>query len=80
MVGAIRHWATGAGVIEETKEGLQVAWLGDMLFGETGIDPYSGAGCHPFGFSIGTWSGVRGSHRLIGCSMSFVAAVSSDKT
>ena len=40
MVGAIRHWATGAGVLEETKDGLHVAWLGDMLFGETGIDPY----------------------------------------
>ena len=34
MVGAIRHWATGAGVIEETRDGLQVAWLGDMLFGD----------------------------------------------
>ena len=40
MVGAIRYWATGAGIIEETKEGLQAAWLGDMLFGDSGTDPY----------------------------------------
>lgn len=40
MVGAIRYWATGAGILEETSEGLEVTWLGNMLFGEDGIDPY----------------------------------------
>ena len=40
MVGAIRYWATGTGVLKETDEGLEVSWLGNMLFGEGGIDPY----------------------------------------
>ena len=40
MVGAIRYWATGVGVLDETKEGLKTAWLGEMLFGEGGTDPY----------------------------------------
>ncbi|WP_420412222.1 DUF4007 family protein [Roseibium sp.] len=40
MVGAIRYWATGAGILEETREGLEVTWLGDMLFGASAIDPY----------------------------------------
>ena len=40
MVAAIRHWAIATGVIDETKNGLQVAWLGDMLFGDNGADPY----------------------------------------
>lgn len=40
MVGAIRYWATGAGIIDETNEGLLTTWLGDMLFGEDGVDPY----------------------------------------
>lgn len=40
MVGAIRYWATGAGVLDETDDGLATAWLGDMLFGPDGIDPY----------------------------------------
>ncbi len=40
MVSAIRHWAIGAGILEETKEGLEVTWLGAMLFGENGTDPY----------------------------------------
>lgn len=40
MVGSIRYWATAAGVIDETDEGLETAWLGDMLFGKDGTDPY----------------------------------------
>ncbi|MDF1775731.1 MAG: DUF4007 family protein [Rhizobiaceae bacterium] len=40
MVGAIRYWAAGAGILNETDEGLATAWLGDMLFGQDGIDPY----------------------------------------
>ncbi|MFB9174077.1 DUF4007 family protein [Roseibium salinum] len=39
MVGAIRYWATGAGILEESSEGLEVTWLGNMLFGEDGTDP-----------------------------------------
>lgn len=40
MVGAIRYWATAAGVLEESTDGLKPAWLGDMLFGKGGTDPY----------------------------------------
>lgn len=40
MVGAIRYWATGAGIIDEVDDGLEAAWLGDMLFGESGTDLY----------------------------------------
>ncbi|MCP4195907.1 MAG: DUF4007 family protein [Proteobacteria bacterium] len=40
MVGAIRYWATGSGILDETKDGLITTWLGDMLFGENGTDPY----------------------------------------
>ena len=40
MVGAIRYWATAAGILEETKEGLETTWLGAMLFCENGTDPY----------------------------------------
>lgn len=40
MVGAIRYWATGAGILCETDDGLVTAWLGDMLFGPDGIDRY----------------------------------------
>lgn len=40
MVGAIRHWATGAEILSETDGGLETTWLGDMLFGPGGIDPY----------------------------------------
>ncbi len=40
MVGAIRYWATAAGVLEETKDGLKTTWLGTMLFDENGTDPY----------------------------------------
>lgn len=40
MVSAIRHWATGAEILEETKEGLEPTWLGTMLFGKNGTDPY----------------------------------------
>ncbi|MCP4097820.1 MAG: DUF4007 family protein [Planctomycetaceae bacterium] len=40
MVGAIRYWATGSGILDETKDGLVTTWLGNMLFGEGGTDPY----------------------------------------
>lgn len=40
MVGAIRYWATAAGVLDDTKDGLETTWLGDMLFGKDGTDPY----------------------------------------
>lgn len=40
MVGSIRYWATAAGVLDETDDGLETAWLGDMLFGKDGTDPY----------------------------------------
>ena len=40
MVGAIRYWATGTGILSETSDGIEISWLGDMLFGENGIDPY----------------------------------------
>ena len=40
MVGAIRYWATAAGILEETKDGLEITWLGAMLFDETGTDPF----------------------------------------
>lgn len=40
MVGAIRYWAIGAGIIDDTSEGIVTTWLGDMLFGQDGIDPF----------------------------------------
>ncbi|MGH1356118.1 MAG: DUF4007 family protein [Thalassovita sp.] len=40
MVGSIRYWAAAAGVLDETDDGLETAWLGNMLFGKDGTDPY----------------------------------------
>lgn len=42
MVASIRHWATVAGVIEESSGTNQVTTtaLGKFLFGEDGVDPY----------------------------------------
>lgn len=40
MVGAIRYWATAAGVLGETEDGLVTTWLGDLLFGKNGTDPF----------------------------------------
>lgn len=42
MVGAMRHWAKAAGVIEEPQKtnSVQTKKLGDMLFGSGGFDPY----------------------------------------
>lgn len=40
MVGSIRYWALGSGIIEENKEGLVTTWLGDMLFGQDAVDLY----------------------------------------
>lgn len=40
MVGAMRYWATGAGILKDSENGLEVDWLGDLLFGDGGLDPY----------------------------------------
>ncbi|MDD4965391.1 DUF4007 family protein [Halothiobacillus sp.] len=40
MIAAIRYWAIGTGILDETKEGIETTWLGDMLFSEDGIDLY----------------------------------------
>lgn len=40
MVGSMRYWATGTGILKEADDGLETDWLGDLLFGETGLDPY----------------------------------------
>lgn len=40
MVGSMRYWATGAGILKEVDDGLVADWLGDLLFGAAGIDPY----------------------------------------
>ncbi len=40
MVGAIRYWATGTGILDETTDGLVKTWLSDFLFGQDGFDPY----------------------------------------
>lgn len=41
MVGAMRHWATCCGVIAEvSRTGLATTPLGDLLFGQPGVDPY----------------------------------------
>ncbi|WP_255011570.1 DUF4007 family protein [Roseovarius sp. M141] len=40
MVGAIRYWATAAGILEESSDGLLTTWLGAMLFEMNGTDPY----------------------------------------
>jgi hypothetical protein len=40
MVGSIRYWATGTGVLKEADEGLAPDWVGDLLFGRGGLDPY----------------------------------------
>ena len=40
MVGSIRYWATAVGILAEISEGLKVNWLGDVLFGKDGFDPY----------------------------------------
>ena len=42
MVGSMRYWATGAGILKDkdTESGLETDWLGDFLFGEGGVDPY----------------------------------------
>lgn len=41
MVSAIRHWALACGIIEEPDDGgYQTTELGDLIFGETGLDPF----------------------------------------
>lgn len=41
MVSAIRHWALACGVLAESTSGApEVGSIGDLLFGENGVDPY----------------------------------------
>ena len=42
MVASIRHWATSAGIIEDTHRGryIQCTKLGNLLFDDDGRDPY----------------------------------------
>ena len=40
MVSSIRHWASAAGVIEQSRGQDGVAPLGEWLFGDGGLDPY----------------------------------------
>ena len=41
MVSSIRHWASAAGVIEQSSRGEDVVTrLGERLFGNGGLDPY----------------------------------------
>ena len=40
MVKAIRHWSLAADIIQENGLYLQTTSLGDLIFGEKGLDPY----------------------------------------
>lgn len=41
MVSAIRHWALACGVLAESSSGApEVSPIGDLLFGENGVDTY----------------------------------------
>jgi hypothetical protein len=40
MVKAIRHWALACEIIKEEDSGYQVTDLGNLIFGEGGLDPY----------------------------------------
>ena len=40
MVTSMRHWAFACGIIEESEDGLEPTSVGNMIFGENGIDPY----------------------------------------
>jgi hypothetical protein len=41
MVSAIRHWALACGIIEEPDDGgYKTTELGDLIFGESGFDPF----------------------------------------
>jgi len=42
MVASMRHWATVAGIIEESpgQKGLSATALGHLIFGDEGLDPY----------------------------------------
>ena len=42
MVGSMRYWAKTAGIIEESlgTNSVKTTSLGDLLFGERGLDPY----------------------------------------
>lgn len=41
MVSSIRYWATTSGIIEEDNEtGFKSTVIGDLIFSESGLDPY----------------------------------------
>ena len=40
MVSSIRHWAIASGIIEESKTGFEPTAIGDLIFSESGLDPY----------------------------------------
>lgn len=41
MVTSMRHWATACGILISSGKGeLQTTAFGDLVFGETGLDPY----------------------------------------
>jgi len=40
MVTSIRHWAIASGIIQEGKDGFEPTAIGELIFGERGLDPY----------------------------------------
>ncbi len=40
MVASMRHWANVAGIIEERANRIVTTWLGKLIFGAEGLDPY----------------------------------------
>lgn len=40
MVTSIRHWAIASGIIQEAKDGFETTAIGELIFGENGLDPY----------------------------------------
>ncbi len=40
MVGAIRHWGLACDIIREVAGAYEVTELGELLFGDDGLDPY----------------------------------------
>jgi len=40
MVTSIRHWAVVGGIVHDGESGLETTRIGDLIFGESGLDPY----------------------------------------
>lgn len=40
MVSSIRYWAIAVGILADNRDEIKVSWLGDLLFGTHGVDPY----------------------------------------